>query len=200
MLVIPDYFLIILIGVSFFIGVGIGIFLKKRKKSSYENARYSPKKNPFLNKIHRKISQFKRSVWAVVGVVWLVLLVIIFPFFGLNSLIDSAISLISLVIGLNFSYNLMKIFMRKQVRTEYDIWVIRIKAIIFACVGIFIAIFAAISTYLVDRSGILPMVGPSPLTIYLWSVGFGMIIFAGYMEFVFERTAGILVFGGKQRF
>jgi hypothetical protein len=192
-IIIPDYILIILIGVSLFIGIGIGFILKK-KRSPYSN------NNPFSVKINRQIYRFKKYNWAIIGIFWFFLLVIIFPTYSTNSIIDFAINLISLGIGLNISYNLMKIIMRKPVRTGYDIWVIRIKSIIFACSGIFIAIFAASTTYIIDKSGFTPMVGPSQLTIFLWSIGLGMIIFAAYMEFVFERRAGILVFTGKQKF
>lgn len=90
--------------------------------------------------------------------------------------------------------------MRKPARSDFDIWLIRIKAIIFIGAGFFILIIGSMSTYIVDKSGILPMVRPSPATIFFWAIGIGLIIFAGYMEFVFERTAGSLVFVGRQRF
>jgi len=200
MIVIADYILIILIGAAIIIGIGIGFFLRKIN-SPYANKRYFSTKNKhFLTKIYRKIYKFKRYNWAIIGFFWFILLVIFSSYHETNFIINSIINLISLIIGLNISHKIMKIIMRKPARTQYDIWAIRIKAIIFACFGIFIAIFASLSTYTVDTSGVLPMVEPSILTIYFWSIGLGMIIFAAYMEFVFERTAGILVFGGRQRF
>jgi len=187
MIVIPEIFLITLIGFSFFLGVGIGFFLKRKNRSSFQGK-------------FRIYYKLKRYTWSIIGIFWLVLLISLFPIYGTNFIIDSGISLISLVIGFKLSYELMRFFMRKSVRSDFDIWLIRIKAIIFVGIGFFILIFGSMSTYIVDTSNILPMVGPSPLTIYFWAIGFGLIIFAGYMEFIFERRAGSLVFIGKQKF
>lgn len=190
MIVIPEIFLVTLIGISFFLGIGIGFFLKKRRK-----------KTSFT--IGKKFSiyyKLKRYPWSIIGIFWFVLLVFLFPIYGSNFIMDSGISLISLGIGLKLSYELMRLFMRKTAGSDFDIWMIRIKAIIFVLIGFFILIFGSMSTYIVDKSNILPLVRPSPLTIYFWAVGFGLIIFAGYMEFVFERRAGSLVFIGNQKF
>jgi uncharacterized protein YacL len=192
-IVIPDFVLIFLIGISLLIGIGIGFFFKRNKK-------YHTNKNLISNKIYRLFNKFKRSKWAVFGICWFIFLIIIFPIYGTYFIIDLALSIISLIIGLFISYRMMHIIMRKSIHTEYDIWAIRIKSIIFACCGIVIGVIASLTTYRIRTSHILPIVEPTPLTIFLWFIGIGMILFAGYMEFVFERKAGILVFVSKQKF
>ena len=193
MIVIPDIFLIMLMGASFLIGIGIGFFLRKSKK-------YSSHKNLFFNKIHHPFNKFKRNKFAILSICWLIFLIIIFPIYGNNFIIDFVLSIISLIVGLNISYRIMRIVMRKPIHTEYDIWAIRIKAIIFVCTGIVIAIIVSLTTYRIEKTHILPIIQPTPLTIFLWSIGLGLIIFSSYMEFIFERKAGILVFTSKQKF
>lgn len=189
MIVIAELTLIIILGITFSFGLGVGIYFKKRR------GRSSSVKSKF-----RIPYKLKKYSWAVIGILWLAFSILIFPIYGTNLIIDSASILISLAVGLKISYELMKIIMRKPARTDFDIWLIRIKAIVFIGAGLFILFFGSLSTYLVDRSGVLPIIGPSPLTFFFWALGFGLILFAGYMEFAFERSAGSLVFIGKQGF
>lgn len=114
--------------------------------------------------------------------------------------------LISLILGFYLAYRFVMWIDRKMPNTEFGLWARRGISSILVLFGLgfgFLLLFSFTMTMTMTKFPI----GSPKIFISFSSLGalivcfcIGLAIFAGYMEFSFERRAGILVFHGRQRF
>lgn len=147
--------------------------------------------------------------WGLIGILWIAFILLLLP------IIESSLApifqkiglifiIISIVFGFYFAYLVIMWIARKLPNNEFGIWLHRIVATILFFTGAFFAFafaFTAVTAfaYMLSSSG-SPIYSFGSLVALIVAFFIGIAIFAGYMEFLFERKAGILIFTGKQRF
>jgi len=157
-------------------------------------------------------SRIFKTRWAslgVIGLLWIAFILLFLP------IIESSLAplfrqiglifiIISIVFGFYFAYLVIMWIARKLPNSEFGIWLHRIIATFLFFTGALFAFAFASSAAMAFAS----MLSSSGAPVYSFGsfvaliVAFciGIALFAGYMEFLFERKAGILIFTGKQRF
>jgi|SRR5208337_2775341 len=113
--------------------------------------------------------------------------------------------LISLILGFYLSYRLVMWIDRKLPNTDFGLWSRRGIASILILVGLgfaFLWMFSFSMTMALSPLGATSkiLISISSLSTLIVCFCIGLAVFAGYMEFTFERRAGIIVFQGRQRF
>ena len=113
--------------------------------------------------------------------------------------------LISLILGFYLSYRFVMWIDRKLPNTDFGLWSRRGIASLLIVVGLgfaFLWMFSISMTMIESPIGATSrvFVSISSLSALIVCFCIGLAIFAGYMEFTFERRAGIMVFHGRQRF
>jgi hypothetical protein len=197
-IVLPDYLLLILLGIAFAAGYIVNNLSKKRSIRARSNFQ-----KPF------RFSRHKWMNWGVIGVLWIVFILLVLPIFesSLPSLFQS-IGIIFMIISIGFGFffaYLTVMWIEKQLpRNEFGLWLHRIVATILFLGGAFFAFtfaFSAEMTYALSMTHTgSPLYSFGSLAALVVAFFIGIAFFAGYMEFLFERKAGILIFAGNQRF
>ena len=156
-----------------------------------------------------RIFKTRWASWGVIGLLWIAFILLLLP------IIESSLApffrqiglifvIVSIVFGFYFAYLVIMWIARKLPNNEFGIWLHRIVAtILFFTGALFAFVFASSATmafaYTSSSSG-APVYSFGSLVALIVAFCIGIALFAGYMEFLFERKAGILIFSGKQRF
>ncbi len=197
-IVLPDYLLLILIGIAFAAGYVVNNLSKKRPLHARSNFQKS-----------FRFSNRKWMSWGVIGILWIVIIFFVLPVFessfpSLFRSIGFIFIIVSIVFGFFFAYTAVMWIEKQLPRNEFGLWLHRIVATIMCLGGALFAFAFASSAAMVyalsstqTGSPIYSLGSFSALAVAFF---IGIAFFAGYMEFLFERKAGILVFTGNQRF
>jgi len=143
-----------------------------------------------------------REPYLVASITWIVLIMFIIPiiesnFFYLRDLTWLFV-LISIAIGIYCSYRVVKFIDNRLPKSEMGLWSLRLVSIGLVIIGIFLTLGALWTlSFALIYNPTASFIGFGTL----WISFFGsLIIFAGYLEFLFESRSGILIFQGRQRF
>ena len=159
---------------------------------------------------------FKNIFWKVkrnlllLTVVWVIFILFALPvletsFATIIEPLGFIFILISLILGFYQSYRLVVWIDRKLPNTEFGLWSRRGISSILVLVGLgfaFLWMFSFSMTMALSPMGktSIILVSIYSLSALIFCFCLGLAVFAGYMEFTFERRAGIIVFQGRQRF
>ena len=151
----------------------------------------------------------KRNILPLTGI-WVVILLFALPILetSLAIIIEPLgfiFILISLILGFYLAYRFVMWIDRKLPNTEFGLWSRRGIASILILVGLgfaFLWMFSFSMTMALSPIGTTSkiFISISSLSALIVCFFIGLAVFAGYMEFTFERRAGIIVFQGRQRF
>jgi cation transport ATPase len=197
------------------------------KKRTNHNSRSSSRKKQNVSAF-RKFKRFIRRLKTKdVAIIWLVQLLAISLicmlmcgyYLDVQNVIVAYLNLfsvlVSVIIGFYYSYYYIRKFDRGLRNDDFSIWLRRVSAIVMTIFGVILFIVSMASlgfVWLNFTSGYLYRLFPMNITysVYdfmisdimgiLLGVGIGLLVFSLYMEFTFERRAGFLFFGGRQRF
>lgn len=174
----------------------------------YMRSNYNNKSSGYY-KIKNIFRKAKRNLFFLT-IIWIIFVLFALPI--LETLVSSIIDplgfifiLISLILGFYLSYRFVMWIDRKLPNTEFGLWSRRGIASLLILVGLGFAIIFLFSFTMTMTQ--LPRGTSSSIFVSFSSLGaliicflIGLAVFAGYMEFTFERRAGIIVFHGRQRF
>lgn len=201
-IVIADYLLLIILALVAYVGFIAG---KRSKKPSNSK---QPQKDSLAESLLHTL-RHKKSQPLMYGILWVIFLMFILP------LIESAYPqpvgdisfifiLISGLIGIYAAYPVIMWIDRRIPNTDFGVWARRLIAVILVFGGMGLTMLLIMSTTLaiatIVSSGtahVSSIVSIAAITI---GFSFGIAIFASYIEYTFERKAGLLVFHGRQRF
>ncbi|MFY1642865.1 hypothetical protein ACK11Z_03900 [Methanoculleus bourgensis] len=177
---------------------------RKYNPSTAKRLRYKIKKSV-------RVLHYRQNRPLIYGMIW-----VLFIFFGLTTLeyhfsdmimnIGALFIIISFLLGVYCAYPVVMWIDRKIPKTNFGLWMRRIVAgaLVFVgaamvCVWLLSASLAML-TLGIEHQGQGPFITMMTLSVFVASFFVGLSIFAGYMEFKFEREAGVLVFHSHQRF
>jgi len=199
-IIIADYIIIIILALAAYAGYVIG----KRSKNSPGRSQ-SQKSGPVKSLPYAVPSGMSRPL--TYGILWVIFLMFILPW------IESAYPLgdisvifvvISGIIGIYAAYPVIMWVDRKIPNTDFGVWTRRIIAVALILGGMGLTMLLIMSTALTVAtmlsSGTVHVSSITSIAAILVGFSFGIAIFAGYIEYTFERKAGLLVFHGRQRF
>jgi hypothetical protein len=156
-----------------------------------------------------RIFKTRWASWGVIGLLWIPFILLVLPilessFAPFFRQIGIFFIIISIVFGFYFAYLVIMWIARKLPNSEFGIWLHRIVATILFFTGALFAIAfvssAGMAFAFTQSSSGAPVYSMGSFVALIVAFCIGIALFAGYMEFLFERKAGILIFSGNQRF
>jgi hypothetical protein len=202
--------------IALIIGLLVGYIIGRKKLN--KNSHNPPKRYPnnygssSWHKFKRSIEKLKytKKKGTTYGVGWFLILLSILPIIesALPKLImDMSVIFIfiSFTIGLYDAYLLTMWIDKRISNTDFGLWSRRIIAGIMAIGGfllglMFVMGFTVASLISMGGAKFIPATSILATEALFISFFVGLGLFAGYMEFTFERRAGALLFLGRQRF
>ena len=145
------------------------------------------------------------------GVIWGLLMLFVLPIFErmnpefLHSILY-VILIPSAVIGFYAAYSVAIWIDRKLSNSYFGVWMRRAVSGIFIVVGLglsimwLLALTLTAAAFMFQTGSLLGATSTVAFSCTIIAFFMGIAFFAGYLEFVFEKKAGMLVFIGRQRF
>jgi len=199
---IADYLFIIILALAVYVGFIVG---KQSKKPS--NSKQPQKDSPVESLL--QAMRHKKSQPLVYGILWVIFLMFVLPW--IESAYPQPVGdisfifvLISGLIGVYAAYPVIMWVDRKIPNTDFGVWTRRLIAAILVFGGLSLTMLLTMSATLaisiVLNSGTVHVSSIASIAAITIGFSLGIAIFAGYIEYTFERKAGLLVFHGRQRF
>ena len=207
-----DIFLLgIILGVVL-MGILIGYILWQRnrgEKSRYPSTIFQTR--GYHTKKFLKRLRYRRFKAVLIAMIWVLFLLFVLPileyyFQECITDVSGLFIIISFIFGFYNAYPLAMWIDRKIPHTDFGIWLRRILAGLMVLVGLGVPFLWLMGAALASVSTAIQGVTNSPyisiLALIVLIAGFflGIAVFGAYMEFNFERRAGVFVFHGRQRF
>ncbi len=201
-------------------------YLKNKNKKHFRNKKRTQKYSLFSSLKYkvRRFSKYNKIKFSFIC--WLILILTISMIFWIIYGFDLSIKdalifyltlftiLFSVIIGMYVSYRSIRNIEKKFfIYDDFSIWLRRVISIAMTVIG---AVFLVISityfgfllfvfnlSYTFNPSNssysISDFIISNIMGIFL-GISLGLLILSLYIEFTFERNAGVIIFGGKQRF
>lgn len=218
-IIVPNTYLILLVA-FLILGIVIGylirdkhLFSKKSNKKWDKPQKNKHKQRTFSGKLKWYFRRLKYGTGKgiIIGIIWVVICLLILPLIertnqDLVTTLSPILFLFSFFLGIYNAYPLTMWIDKKIPNTEFGIWMRRITAVTMVLIGfgvVFVLLMAAsitIGSFAIQGLTNGPWVSFMAFIALIASFFLGIALFAGYIEFTFERKAGVLAFIGKQKF
>lgn len=198
--IVADFLFAIILAVVLIIGWFIG------KSSGGSRSRDSSSVNHLWHKLN-----YGRQRGLTYGILWLLFIFFVLPFLEeMNSKLITDIGLIFLLIsgaiGFYAAYPVTMWIDKKLPCSDFGLWARRIVSGVLLLVGVgfsvlwLMSIMMTIGIYASRGITQGPWISVTSLTLLIIGFFAGLGLFSGYLEYVFEKRSGFLVFQGHQKF